>query len=123
MTSNPPEPTRSPLRAVELPPPPDYLRDDGRRLWSEVVEAYLLDSHQVEILALAAGALDRQVEARQIVDRDGPCVEDRFGQVRTHPMVAVERDCRLAVARLVRELALEAPPSGARPPRAGGAKW
>lgn len=123
MSKNPSVPAQSPLSAVKLPPAPAHLRDDGKRLWGQVVESFLLDDHQAEVLALACQALDRQTEARDLVDRDGAVQADRFGQLRAHPAIAIERDSRLAVARLLRELALEAPPAGARPPRTGGRKW
>jgi hypothetical protein len=52
------------------------------------------------------------------LSRDGLTVTGREGGIRAHPSIAVERDSRLAFARLVRELDLdtEVPSSGHRPP-------
>ena len=71
----------------------------------------------VAILRLAAEAIDRSEEARTILAAEGIVV--RSGDaVKAHPAVAIERDARLAVARLIRELDLdvEAPAERARPP-------
>jgi hypothetical protein len=56
--------------------------------------------------------------AREVLDKDGLTYTDRFGAPRARPEVAIERDSRIAFARLVRELALdvEAPPEPSRPP-------
>jgi phage terminase small subunit len=62
-------------------------------------------------------ALDRGEEARNAVKSDGTYLRDRFGQLKPHPALAVERDARVAVARLARELNLEPPAPEARPPR------
>jgi hypothetical protein len=46
---------------------------------------------------------------------------NRFGEVRAHPLVAVKRDARLAVARLARELRITEPEAeDPRPPRLTG---
>jgi hypothetical protein len=99
--------------------PPRGLGADGRRLWKAVVDEYDLLGHQFELLRLAAQALDRASQARTVLDRDGLTVSTTTG-VKSHPAAAIERDSRLAVARLLRELALEVddPVSmPARPPR------
>jgi len=67
---------------------------------------------------LAAEAWDRSQEARETAEREGAYYEDRFGQPKAHPAVAVERDSRIAFARLMRELDLDgAPAPDPRPPR------
>jgi hypothetical protein len=81
-----------------------------------------LEPHAREVLRLALAALDRADEARQVVEAEGMTYANRFGEPRAHPAVAVERDCRGQVARLFRELSLDAGEFGEpRLPRVGGA--
>jgi hypothetical protein len=46
-------------------------------------------------------------EARALIDRDGICVLCREGGLRPHPAIQIERDSRIAFARLIRELDLD----------------
>jgi terminase small subunit-like protein len=85
-----------------------------------VTAEFELDSHRLHLLEAAAGAWDRMVEARQILARTGLTFEGKDGP-RTRPEVAIERDSRLAFARLVRELNLDPPPD--KPGRYGGIGW
>ena len=72
----------------------------------------------MRLLTLAAEALDRCAQAREAVDKDGLTVRTADGGLKTHPCIAIERDARLAFARLLRELDLdvEPPASDRRPP-------
>ena len=66
-------------------------------------------------------AWDRCVEAREALAAHGLTFEDRFGQPRARPEVAIERDNRIALARLVRELGLDVhEPEESRPPALHG---
>ena len=71
---------------------------------------YVLQEHHLRLLQLACEAWDRAQAARERLDRDGVTVQGAEGGLKTHPAVGVERDARLAVARLVRELDLDAEP-------------
>ena len=103
------------------PAPPAHLAEETAAWWSDVVAEYELEPHHVRLLTLAAEAWDRGAGARELIEVDGAVVADRFGQLKTHPAVAIERDARIAFARLVRELCLdESAPGEVRPPRAGG---
>jgi phage terminase small subunit len=90
---------------------PSHLKAPGRRLWRAATADYLIDAAGLELLRLAAESLDRADEARQAIAKDGPYIAGRYaGNVRPHPALAVERDSRLAAARLIRELGLADPP-------------
>lgn len=99
---------------------PEHLQPGTRRWWAKICRTYALESHHLRLLTLAGEAWDRGQEARALVTKEGLLTLDRFGQARAHPAVAIERDSRIAFARLVRELGLdtEGPPE-ARPPRVG----
>ena len=99
---------------------PQHLSKKTRAWWRQVVKDYYLEPHHIRLLTLAGEAWDRCQEAREILAQEGLTYEDRFDQPRARPEVAIERDSRLAFARLLRELDLDVePPSGSRPPRVG----
>ena len=93
------------LRAVEGPAPragraPAHLRRDTKRLWRTIRDEYELQEHHVRLLTLMCEALDRCSEAREAIAKEGLLVEGRFGP-RSNPAAAIERDSRLAAARLL----------------------
>ena len=100
------------------PPPPDHLTDPTKRWWKAVLEDYQLEGHHLRLLQLAAEAWDRCQQAREILATNGLTHSNRFGDPVARPEVAIERDSRLAFARLVRELDLdvEPPAERSRPP-------
>ncbi len=108
----------------DLSAAPEHLSDRAQGLWRQIVEEFLLAPHQYELLRRACEAADRADEARELLGSEGLTVTDRYGQVKPHPAAGIERDSRIAEARLIRELALspEEPeePHG-RPPRTGTA--
>jgi len=86
------------------------LSKASRAFCRHVLAKYELDQHHVKLLTLLCEALDRGEQARQAIARDGAYLHDRFGQLKAHPVVAVERDARIAAARLTRELDLDGTP-------------
>jgi P27 family predicted phage terminase small subunit len=96
---------------------PAHLGKRGRELWAAVANVYELEQHHWTLLRLACEAADRTEEARRVLDTNGLIIRDRFGGLKQHPCVAVERDSRLACARLLREMALDIEAPEARPPR------
>jgi phage terminase small subunit len=96
---------------------PDHLQRPTATWFADVLETYDLDPHHVRLLQAAAECWDRLQEAREAIRRDGAYVEGRYG-LRAHPAIAVERDSRIAFARLLREFDLDAEPGpDPRPPR------
>lgn len=97
---------------------PRHLSPEAREWFRRVDAEYKLEEHHLKLLQLAAEAWDRCTEARGILAKDGIIFTDVRGKPRPHPAVAIERDARLAFARLVRELRLDDEPApDVRPPR------
>ena len=74
--------------------------------------AYELESHHLRILQAACEAWDRYSEARETLAKEGVIYHDRFGQPRSHPCIGIERDSRLAFAKLLKSLDLDIEPPG-----------
>jgi hypothetical protein len=104
--------------ALSGPPPPEHLGPDGRRLWQRVHDEYALaDAAGLELLRLAAEALDRCAQARAAL-ATGLTISGRFGE-KLRPEVAVEANSALRCARLLRELGISLDAPASRPPT----KW
>jgi hypothetical protein len=99
-----------PAANVTDPKPAAHLSRRAKELWVQVTRDYVLESHNLELLRIALEALDRCEEARKILASEGIIALDRYGAPKAHPAVAIERDSRLAAARLWRELDLEGEP-------------
>jgi len=100
---------------------PAHLSRGVRRWIHGILTDFELEPRHIRLLILAGESWDRGQEARARIDAEGLTVNDRFGQARQHPCIAIERDCRIAFARLLRETGLDTegvePPK--RPPRTG----
>lgn len=95
------------MTPARRPSAPSHLSTPMKAWWRQVVDDYSLEPHHLLLLTQACEAHDRATQARKQVDADGPTIADRFGQLRPHPAVQIERDSRAAFARLVRQLDLE----------------
>jgi P27 family predicted phage terminase small subunit len=103
-------------KSKSVPKPPKHLRAATSQWFTEIVGEFLLESHHVRLLIKACEANDRCEQAREALKKYGLTFENRFGQPCARPEVAIERDSRIAFARLLRELGLDiAPPSDSRP--------
>jgi phage terminase small subunit len=100
------------------PKAPSHLSTASRAWFSRVIGDYVLSEHHVKLLTLAAESWDRCCEARRIVAAQGLTVPTEGGGCKAHPCIAIERDSRIAFARLIRELDLDAdtPSAYHRPP-------
>jgi P27 family predicted phage terminase small subunit len=97
-----------------LPPAPKHLSQEAAQWWRDVVSTYVLAPHHLKLLRAACEAFDRMEGARTVIASDGMTVPTAHG-MKAHPLLAVERDARLALARLIRELDLDTePPASAR---------
>ena len=63
--------------------------------WDRLVADYgIEDSGGELLLETALTALDRMQAAQAAIAKDGATVEDRWHQVKPHPLLTVERDAR-----------------------------
>jgi phage terminase small subunit len=109
----------STMPSGKLVPAPAHLSDEVTAWWHSVVKDYELEPHHLRLLQSAAEAWDRMQQARQaLADHGKLTFVSASGDLKTHPAVAIERDARVAFARLVRELDLDAgaPAERSRPP-------
>ena len=96
---------------------PDYLETSTRLWWEAVVSKWDLEDHHIRLLTLAAESWDRGSQAREQIARDGLTTATKDGGLRAHPAVRIESECRIAFARLLRELDLDLdPPASATRP-------
>jgi P27 family predicted phage terminase small subunit len=93
------------------PQPPSHLSQSAAAWWRSCVERFVLEEHHFRLLQLCCEAWDRAQAAREQIDREGLTYSSPKGDLRPHPAIAIERDARLAVARLVRELDLDTEPA------------
>ena len=97
---------------------PKHLEAETAKWYLHVLSEYDLEPHHRRLLTLACEAWDSCVQARTVLSKEGLTYLDRFKAPRARPEVAIERDNRLAFARLIRELDLdvETPSVPSRPP-------
>ena len=97
------------------PTPPKHLRPETAAWWKQVVPEYDLESHHLRLLTKACEAWDRSDEAREAIAKHGSVLKTDLVRP-ARPEIAIERDSRLAFARLVRELGIDvAQPVESRP--------
>lgn len=91
-----------------LPKPPAHLSAEAAEWWASVLRDYALEPHHLRLLQSACEAWDRMQQARQaLADHGSLTFTDERGTIRAHPAEAMERNARIAFARLVRELDLD----------------
>lgn len=89
---------------------PSHLRAKTRRWYLAVLELYDLEENHLRLLQAACEAWDRCQDAREAIKKQGTTYEDRFGQPKTRPEAAIERDARAGLLAALRELDLDQRP-------------
>ena len=91
--------------------PPEHLREESKRIWRAIVNDCDMDAGAMVILLTLCDANDRRLQARESIEEAGsPFVKDRFGIVKGHPGLALERDATLVMQRAYRLLGLDQEP-------------
>ncbi len=97
------------------------LSREAKNLGKKLIDEYSIDdSGGLAILNMALEAFDRVKEAQKIIKREGMTVQDRWGQVKAHPLCCVERDSRAQFLQALKALNLDIEPLRDRPGRPGG---
>jgi hypothetical protein len=112
---------------------PAGLANAGKALWKAVGEGlpdgWELDEREQTILALAARQMDQVASLERLVKKNGLMVKGSTGQPVLNPAIAEARQGRLAIGKLLGQLALpdeEGKPSTerqARARRAAESRW
>jgi hypothetical protein len=77
-----------------------HLSESALEFYNRVIEDYELDQHHIRLLIKACEAFDRAEQARKAILKFGLTYNDRYGAPKARPEVAIERDSRIAFARL-----------------------
>jgi len=91
----------------KAPRPPKHLTKEASAFWTHVVSTYALEPHHLHLLQAACESWDRMQAAREAVATQGLTFTDNRGCIKANPAVAIEKDARIAFARLIRELDLD----------------
>jgi hypothetical protein len=87
--------------------PPRYLSRQMKNFWKLTFERRDLQPHEEAIFLEACRSFERAEQARKVLLRKGLTYDDRFGQPRPRPEIAVERESRLVFAKLIKHLNLD----------------
>jgi P27 family predicted phage terminase small subunit len=87
------------------------LSREAQKWWRRIVDEYHIgDSGGLAILQIMCEAFDRMRQAQKILAEEGPTITDRFGQLKGHPLLNTERDCRGQVLAALKQLNLDLEP-------------
>ena len=100
---------------------PEALSVEARSWWKRLAKEYdISDEAGLLLLQTALEAFDRMRTAQAAIAEDGVTIKDRWGQVKQHPLLAVERDSRAGMLAAIKSLSLDLEPLHARPGRPPG---
>src|SRR5262245_21772092 len=100
------------------PPVPAGLSRESGEIWDQLIREYAIsEAAGFHVLRVGLEAHDRMRQAQQAIDKDGPSVKDKFGQLRAHPLLAIERDSRAQFLAAMKQLNFDLEPLRDRPGR------
>jgi len=101
--------------------PPDHLTKEAQSWWEQLMEEFNLDDPGARLLLqTACECYDRMKQAQATVKKEGASFRDRFDQVKSHPLLVVERDARSQMILAIKSLNLDIEPLRDKPGRPGG---
>jgi P27 family predicted phage terminase small subunit len=100
---------------------PKHLSKEAKKIWKEILAEYSIDDAAgLKILRVALESYDRTQAAREAINKDGMTVTDKFNQIKSHPLLPIERDSRAAFLSGLKALNLDLEPLRNGPGRPGG---
>jgi hypothetical protein len=115
--------------SVKPPRPPVGLAVAGRALWRSLVAVYEFDPRELLVLRAAAAQADLVAQLEEVLASDGLVVPGSKGQLRLSAVAAELRQSRLALSRLLSDLAIPAAsgqslsPGSVRGRKAANSRW
>lgn len=107
--------------------PPAGLGRAGRALWRDIAAEFELDVRELAVLAAACRQADDVARLEALIEEQGAVVTGSAGQPKLSPAFAEVRQGRLALGRLLGDLALpnDTPTTArsSRARRAAEARW
>lgn len=101
------------MTSARKPAPPADLGGRGRKFWRAAVADFELSGVELELLVECCRLLDECESLRSPVEKDGATVAGSSGQLRVNPAFGELRQHRLALGRLLAQLALPGVDGGA----------
>jgi P27 family predicted phage terminase small subunit len=106
------------MKLTESLEPPEGLKEKGKEFWEKVLSEYeLIETHDLERLAMACKCLDNLTAAEDRVNNDGMFIKNRYGNIVEHAGLKTIKDMRLLFVKIIRELGLDLAVPESRPPR------
>jgi phage terminase small subunit len=104
-----PKVTPTPHRTGRDPAPsPLHLEKPEAAMWRSLVREYTFDNPgSLALLTVALESHQRARQCREMIDKQGVTIQDRFNQTRPHPLLQGERDARSAFLATMRLLNLD----------------
>jgi P27 family predicted phage terminase small subunit len=91
----------------KIPPAPQGLSPEARRLWKRVLTAWELNPGEKYVLTQACECLDTLRAAEAIVEKEGQVFTDKYGQPKIHPAALLVRDLRSQLLKSFKQLGLK----------------
>ncbi len=88
------------------PPPPDGLKDAGRRLWVSVLSGWEIDAWEQLLLLQACRVADRLDELAEIASTATAIVTSSKGDATPHPAIVEARQQSIVLTRLLASMRL-----------------
>jgi P27 family predicted phage terminase small subunit len=92
-------------------------RPETAAFWNDLIAGYEFERAELEILRMAADAMDRFLMARDAINKDGLTVATADGGIKQHPAWSIEKAARQDFHRFVKTLGINTPTEIKRPGR------